>query len=232
MSYETNILWDVLGFSKQPGLQRECLANQQKTESCHRLKQHCLLNECPQLIKEFHLWQLNTNALNRSYEYVKLSWKYRGELWNSAYTMVNRLKHGACVEHADSLKVLWQNLKTGMSQSLQVNKVIHDCVPGVMCHVRSFIYYTQKTTWPPWTNGPSSSPPACTRRNFSSSLHFHFLSFFVFGTQFLKCFGSLTAMFNLGHILENLGMGRVFCWLLLWSWGHALFHNAIGTAPQ
>ena len=25
----------------------------------------------PQLIKEFHLWQLNTNALNRSYEYQK-----------------------------------------------------------------------------------------------------------------------------------------------------------------
>ena len=29
-----------------------------------------------------------------------------------------------------------------------------------------------------------------------------------------ECFGSFTAMFSLGHILENVGMGRVFFWLL------------------
>ena len=29
-----------------------------------------------------------------------------------------------------------------------------------------------------------------------------------------ECFGSLTAMFSLGHILENVGMGRVLSWLL------------------
>ena len=63
----------------------------------------------PQLIKEFHLWQLNTNALNRSYEYRKYLRRDEEVFPHCSYTMVNRTWHKACVEHADSLKVMSQD---------------------------------------------------------------------------------------------------------------------------
>ena len=63
----------------------------------------------PQLIKEFHLWQLNTNALNRSYEYRKYLRRDEEVFPHSSYTMVNRTWRKACVEHADSLKVMSQD---------------------------------------------------------------------------------------------------------------------------
>ena len=64
--------------------------------------------------------------------------------------------------------------------------------PAGCASVKNSTLCIQSRTWPPSTNGQSSSPPASTKRSSFYSTHFHFLSFFPYWYRNPEYFGSLT----------------------------------------